>query len=94
MAQIFRQWTNSIGTVGTAAVLLGGTLATFVVWYWFAPAHTDVGYAPVQPVPYSHKLHAGEMQMDCRYCHPRRGEERARRCPLDAGVHELPPPRA
>jgi len=23
----------------------------------------------VQPVPYSHKLHAGEMLIDCRYCH-------------------------
>lgn len=69
MAQIFRRWTNSLPQVGTAAVLLGGALATFVIWYWFAPAHTDVGYTPVQPIPYSHKLHAGTMQMDCRYCH-------------------------
>ncbi|MGE5648189.1 MAG: cytochrome c3 family protein [Acidobacteriota bacterium] len=28
-----------------------------------------MGYEPVQPVPYSHKLHAGNLGMDCRYCH-------------------------
>lgn len=27
------------------------------------------GYEPAQPVAYSHRLHAGELQMDCRYCH-------------------------
>jgi hypothetical protein len=34
-----------------------------------SPKFTDSGYAPVQPVPYSHKLHAGDLGMDCRYCH-------------------------
>ena len=24
---------------------------------------------PEQPVPYSHALHAGELGIDCRYCH-------------------------
>ena len=27
------------------------------------------GYAPDQPIPFSHKLHAGEYKIDCRYCH-------------------------
>jgi len=39
------------------------------VWYFFSPWYTDVGYRPVQPVPYSHKRHAGELGIDCRYCH-------------------------
>lgn len=26
-------------------------------------------WAPEQPIPYSHKLHAGELQIDCQYCH-------------------------
>ena len=39
------------------------------VWYYFSPNYTDVGYRPEQPVPFSHKLHAGELGMDCRYCH-------------------------
>ena len=28
-----------------------------------------MGYQPVQPVPYSHALHAGQLGIDCRYCH-------------------------
>ena len=27
------------------------------------------GYEPVQPIAYSHRLHAGELKMDCLYCH-------------------------
>ena len=27
------------------------------------------GYAPKQPIEYSHKLHAGDYQIDCNYCH-------------------------
>jgi len=27
------------------------------------------GYQPEQPIPFSHKLHAGEYGIDCRYCH-------------------------
>jgi hypothetical protein len=33
------------------------------------PKYTRVGYAPVQPVPFSHALHAGQLGIDCRYCH-------------------------
>ncbi len=27
------------------------------------------GYAPKQPIPFSHKLHAGKYKIDCNYCH-------------------------
>lgn len=27
------------------------------------------GYAPKQPIAFSHKLHAGQYQIDCNYCH-------------------------
>lgn len=27
------------------------------------------GYAPKQPITFSHKLHAGEYKIDCNYCH-------------------------
>jgi hypothetical protein len=30
---------------------------------------TGVGFAPLQPVPFSHAHHAGDLQIDCRYCH-------------------------
>lgn len=27
------------------------------------------GYSPEQPIRYSHRLHAGELNLDCRFCH-------------------------
>ncbi len=69
MPAIFPRWTNNVPIViGLVAPLLGAGLI-FAVWYWFSPWYTDVGYRPEQPVPYSHKLHAGELGLDCRYCH-------------------------
>jgi len=38
------------------------------------------GYAPVQPIAYSHRLHAGELQIPCLYCHF--GAERSRHAGL------------
>jgi len=45
-------------------------LASFALTYFASRAERDgVGYSPNQPIAYSHKLHAGEMQIDCQYCH-------------------------
>ena len=41
----------------------------FFFTYFGSPEFTDVGYRPEQPIDYSHKLHAGELGIDCRYCH-------------------------
>lgn len=41
-----------------------------------------VGYAPEQPIKYSHKLHAGDMGIDCKYCH----------VGVDKGRHAMIPP--
>jgi hypothetical protein len=67
--QIFPRSLNYLPLIGALAATLGGAGLTFAIWYYGSPMNTQVGYAPVQPVPYSHKLHAGEMGMDCRYCH-------------------------
>ena len=29
----------------------------------------DQGYQPVQPIHFSHKIHAGDNKVDCKYCH-------------------------
>src|SRR5688572_26354142 len=42
---------------------------------WRLPGN-NIGYEPVQPVEYSHALHAGELKIDCMYCHS--GAERSR----------------
>ena len=41
----------------------------FLLYYGGNPRTLAVGYQPEQPVPYSHALHAGELGIDCRYCH-------------------------
>ncbi|WGH74095.1 c-type cytochrome [Tenacibaculum tangerinum] len=29
----------------------------------------DEGYQPIQPIAFSHKIHAGDNKIDCQYCH-------------------------
>ncbi|MFV8280268.1 cytochrome c3 family protein, partial [Christiangramia marina] len=29
----------------------------------------DQGYQPIQPIHYSHRIHAGDNQIECKYCH-------------------------
>jgi len=66
---IFPRWTNNIPlAIAILAPILGAGLIGGV-WYYFSPKFTDAGYRPIQPVPFSHKLHAGDMGIDCRYCH-------------------------
>lgn len=45
-------------------------LVTYGAVFWIStPTRKGLGYEPEQPIAFSHKLHAGDMQMDCRYCH-------------------------
>lgn len=69
MPQIFPKSANRAPLVALVALLVPGLVAPAVVAYYFSPEYTDVGYRPEQPVPYSHRLHAGELEIDCRYCH-------------------------
>ncbi len=66
---VFPRWTNKFVHLGGAVLGLAPIYVIGLVWYAASPKTTDVGYAPEQPVPYSHALHAGELGMDCRYCH-------------------------
>ncbi len=36
---------------------------------WVFPSASNQGYAPDQPIPFSHKLHAGDNKIACLYCH-------------------------
>jgi hypothetical protein len=51
-----------------AALIMAAVAIGFATWL-FHPKRTEVGYSPKQPVAYSHKLHAGDLGIDCRYCH-------------------------
>ncbi len=69
MAQIFPKWTNEVPQRILLGLIIFATATVAGVWYYFSPEYTDVGYAPEQPIEYSHKLHAGELDIDCQYCH-------------------------
>jgi hypothetical protein len=67
--QIFPKSLNFLPLAAALGVAVGGGVVTFVVAYYFSPYHLQVGYAPEQPVPFSHRQHVGQLGMDCRYCH-------------------------
>jgi hypothetical protein len=69
MAQIFNRKANALPTLSLVGALGGGVVAILAIWYFFSPEFTDVGYAPEQPVAFSHRLHAGQIGLDCQYCH-------------------------
>src|SRR6185436_943104 len=70
MPQIFNRSTNTLSRISIfgAVFAVGGGL-------WLLAAInrssyvTQVSVAREQPVPFSHKHHAGELGIDCRYCH-------------------------
>ena len=41
----------------------------YFAYGYFMQVGVDQGYAPVQPIHYSHKIHAGDNEIDCNYCH-------------------------
>jgi hypothetical protein len=67
--QLFPRSLNKLPMLAAAVGGLIGPVVVAAVWYYVTPKNFQVGYAPTQPVPYSHRLHAGQMGMDCRYCH-------------------------
>jgi mono/diheme cytochrome c family protein len=44
-------------------------VAAYFMFGYFMQLGIDQGYAPIQPIHYSHKIHAGDNQIDCNYCH-------------------------
>lgn len=69
MARIFPKTIDFYVRIGLAVVALGAVATGGLYTYIAYPRFLDTGYSPVQPVRYSHKLHAGQLGMDCYYCH-------------------------
>lgn len=69
MSKIFPKSANKLPLqiIIYLVVLVG--IATAGVTYYMTPKYTRVGYAPLQPVPFSHAKHVQEVGLDCRYCH-------------------------
>ncbi|WP_274474259.1 c-type cytochrome [Mangrovimonas aestuarii] len=46
-------------------LLAGG----YFIYGYLMQVGVDQGYQPVQPIHFSHKVHAGDNGIDCKYCH-------------------------
>ncbi|ANH59966.1 c-type cytochrome [Dokdonia donghaensis] len=52
--------------VSVIFLLLG---SAYFAYGWMSQVGVDQGYMPVQPIHYSHRIHAGENAIECKYCH-------------------------
>ena len=43
--------------------------SAYFVYGYLSQIGIDQGYEPVQPIHYSHRIHAGDNGIDCKYCH-------------------------
>jgi hypothetical protein len=69
MSNLFPKSVNKLPLQIIIYLCVLGSVVTLGATYYMTPKYTRVGYAPIQPVPYSHALHAGQLGLDCRYCH-------------------------
>jgi hypothetical protein len=69
MANIFPRGSNLLPFKLIFCLLVVGGAVSLAMPYYFTPKYTRVGYQPQQPVNFSHQIHAGQLGMDCRYCH-------------------------
>ncbi|WP_040279407.1 c-type cytochrome [Psychroserpens damuponensis] len=44
-------------------------ISAYFAYGYMSQVGVDQGYQPVQPIHFSHKIHAGENGIDCKYCH-------------------------
>jgi mono/diheme cytochrome c family protein len=52
--------------VSVAILLLS---SAYFAYGYMLQVGVDQGYMPIQPIHYSHKIHAGANQIECQYCH-------------------------
>ncbi len=65
----FPKWANLVRPAIAVALVLVPAYLVVLLAYGLSPRTIAEGYEPTQPVPYSHALHAGQLGIDCRYCH-------------------------
>ncbi|MDC1310793.1 c-type cytochrome, partial [Flavobacteriaceae bacterium] len=44
-------------------------VSAYFVYGFLMQIGVNQGYEPVQPIHYSHKIHSGDNEIDCNYCH-------------------------
>lgn len=68
MAQVFSQRAVLLIKLGLVALAILAA-STIAAYRWRASLPNARGAAVSQPIPFSHKHHAGDDGIDCRYCH-------------------------
>ncbi|GHC42271.1 cytochrome c [Ulvibacter litoralis] len=58
---------NQFLVMVTSIVLILGS--AYFAYGYLMQVGVDQGYAPVQPIHFSHKIHAGDNKIDCNFCH-------------------------
>jgi len=58
---------NQFLVLVTAIIFL--LASAYYVYGFFMQVGVDQDYSPIQPIHYSHKIHAGDNGIDCKYCH-------------------------
>ena len=58
---------NKIITVVVGLLLF--FTSTYFAYGYLMQVGVDQGYQPIQEIHYSHKIHAGDNQIDCKFCH-------------------------
>jgi hypothetical protein len=70
MAQIFHRAFNTISKATIfGAVFIAAGACWFMAVFYRSSYVTESHIAYVQPVPFSHQHHVGQLGIDCRYCH-------------------------
>ncbi len=70
MPQVFHRSTNTFAKVSIFGALFFIAGATYGLALINRSAYiTEAGVARAQPIQFSHRHHAGELGIDCRYCH-------------------------
>ena len=50
-------------------VIFGLLMAAYIGFGTLFSVGVDQGYQPIQPIAFSHKIHAGDNKIECQYCH-------------------------
>jgi len=66
---VFPEWTEKFKRLVGLLALGGPVYLIGIIVYAVTPEALEIGYQPVQPVPFNHARHVGELGLDCRYCH-------------------------
>ena len=58
---------NQFLVLVTSIVLL--LMGAYFAYGWMMQVGVDQGYQPIQPIHFSHKIHAGDNKLECKLCH-------------------------